>query len=680
MNEELKIIISAEIEKLKSELNKGKEELKGFEKQGESTGSKVGKAMAATGKAVGAAAKAIAAGVIAAGAAMVGVVESTREYRTEQAKLITAFESAGSSAEQAKQTYNDLYRVLGDSGVATEAAGHLAKLTTNQESLAEYTKICQGVYATFGDSLPIESLTEAINETAKTGEVTGALADAINWAGMSEDEFAEQLFWCNSEAEREALIRDTLNGLYSEAAENYEQNAASILDANAAQAAMTEALAQLGAALEPVVTILKGGLAEALTELLPSVQMIAEGLTDMATGAEGGAAKIEEGITTLLTGVINKIVELLPTLLTVGVQIITALISGITEALPQILDAIIGIIPVILQALTDLIPQVTGALLGALPKIIDALVEIAAGVILALADILPKILKQIVSILPKVIKSLIDAIPKLLDAAITFLMAIVEAIPEVIPPLIEALPGLIDALLDELLDNLPVLLDASITLFNALVDAIPAIIPPLVKAIPDIIDSIIDALIQATPIILAAAVKAFAAIVQAIPKILPDLLKGAADIVRNIKTNLVEKLKSALKFDWKLPNIKMPSITVEWKNSPDWLAEAAKFIGLKGIPSFKVNWNALGGVFDKPTIFSYGDSLQGIGENGAEAVVPLENNTEWLDKIAARLSSAMGGSSQPIILQVDGKTFAQTSINSINQLTKQTGKLPLVLV
>lgn len=249
MNEELKIIISAEIDKLKQELQKGQKELKNFEQQGASAGSKVGKALGAAGKAVGTAMKAIGAAVAAAGAAMVGVVESTREYRTEQAKLVTAFEAVGSSAEQAKKTYNDLYRVLGDSGVATEAANHLAKLTTNQKDLAEYTKICQGVYATFGDSLPIESLTEAINETAKTGEITGALADAVNWAGMSEDEFAEQLFWCTSESEREALIRNTLNGLYGEAAEGYEENAANLLAANEAQAALTESLAALGEAL-----------------------------------------------------------------------------------------------------------------------------------------------------------------------------------------------------------------------------------------------------------------------------------------------------------------------------------------------------------------------------------------------------------------------------------------------
>ena len=96
------------------------------------------------------------------------------------------------------------------------------------------------------------------------------------------------------------------------------------------------------------------------------------------------------------------------------------------------------------------------------------------------------------------------------------------------------------------------------------------------------------------------------------------------------------------------------------------------------VPRYSIAWYARGGVFDVPTLFSYGNgALGGLGEHGAEAVVPLENNTEWLDRIAERLGA---GNSRPIVLQVDGKTFAETSVDSINALTRQTGKLGLVLV
>ena len=163
---ELKVIITAEIDKLKEELQEAQKEV---EKVGK-TGKKGFKAFEdCVKKAADVTKKAFAvvgAAIVGAGAALLAIEESTREYRAEQARLATAFESAGGSAAQATVVYNDLYRVLGDSGQATEAAQNLAMLTTEEQALAEWTTICQGIYGTFGESLPIESLTEAANETA----------------------------------------------------------------------------------------------------------------------------------------------------------------------------------------------------------------------------------------------------------------------------------------------------------------------------------------------------------------------------------------------------------------------------------------------------------------------------------------------------------------------------------
>ena len=179
MNEELKIYITAEIEDLKRKINAAQSEIKDFDSKGSKGFKNFGESAKKAGKAVGTALKAAVAAVMAAGAALIGLAASTKDYQDAQAKLKTAFETAGSSAEVAKKTYDDLYRVLGDSDQAVEAANHLAQMTQNQKELEQWTTITQGVYATFGDSLPIESLTEAANETAKTGELTGALADAL---------------------------------------------------------------------------------------------------------------------------------------------------------------------------------------------------------------------------------------------------------------------------------------------------------------------------------------------------------------------------------------------------------------------------------------------------------------------------------------------------------------------
>lgn len=246
--------------------------LKKTDKNAEGFGTK----LLGAGKAAGKFAVGVVGAAAAAGAALVAVAENTREYRTEQGKLQAAFDTSGFSADAARTTYEALNGVLGDSGQAVEAANHLAKLASNEEDLAKWTDICAGVYATFGDSLPIEGLTEAANETAKTGALTGALADALNWAGVNEDEFQASLDACNSEQERQALITETLNGLYTEAADSYREINGEVIAANEAQDKLNQSMAAIGGAIEPFLTWGKLLLAEVLEKLTPVLHYVSE--------------------------------------------------------------------------------------------------------------------------------------------------------------------------------------------------------------------------------------------------------------------------------------------------------------------------------------------------------------------------------------------------------------------
>ena len=210
---------------------------------------------------------------------LMGLAEETREYRNELAKLETSFTSAGHSTEVATKTYKDLYAVLGDEGQVVEASNFLAKLTTTQEGLSAWTDILTGVYAEFGASLPIESLAEASNETAKTGQLTGALADALNWAGISEEEFQARLDECTTESERNYLITEQLTDLYYDSAEAYKKNNASILEANRVNSDYADTMAKMGATIEPVTTTLKAG----FTDLLNTAIQLFGGEIDVET-------------------------------------------------------------------------------------------------------------------------------------------------------------------------------------------------------------------------------------------------------------------------------------------------------------------------------------------------------------------------------------------------------------
>ena len=228
--------------------------------------------------------------------AFLATAEATREYRTDQGKLKAAYETTGHSAETAKEAFQEIYSILGEDDTSVEAANHLAVLTQNEEDLAKWTgTILPGVFAQFGDSLPLEGLTEAANETAKVGQVTGPLADALNWAGISEDKFNESLAKCTTEQERQRLITDTLTKTYKNVSDAYKENNKDIINANKAQARLTDATTRLGAVAEPIMTKLKNMLAdivEAIADAVEEFNKLPDGAQKviLAIGGIGAAA------------------------------------------------------------------------------------------------------------------------------------------------------------------------------------------------------------------------------------------------------------------------------------------------------------------------------------------------------------------------------------------------------
>lgn len=235
--------------------------------------------------------------VAALAASINELVSVTNEFQEDMGKLSVAAQQNNVSTEAANGAYRDMVGILGETDQSVEAVNHLFALCgDNTKSLSDWTNIASGVYATFGDSLPLEGLTEAANETAKVGQVTGPLADAINWASEAavqqgvalsgnqaavdaynsalasgatqEDAFNAALAACNTEQERAQLITDTLSGVYAEAGAQYQQTNADVIAYRQSQSDLTEAMSSLGQTFMPIVT----GLTDVATMLLSGVQ------------------------------------------------------------------------------------------------------------------------------------------------------------------------------------------------------------------------------------------------------------------------------------------------------------------------------------------------------------------------------------------------------------------------
>ena len=218
---------------------------------------------------------------------------ATMELRQDMATLTTSFDNVGMSTETAKSTWKELYAVFGEDDRAVETANHIARMADSQEELNDWVTITTGVFATYQDSLPVEGLAEASAETAKTGTVTGNLADALNWSTeaaemfadymsddvvTAEDAFNVALSECATEQERQALITDTLTKLYGDSAETYRETASAQMEAKEATAEQILAEANLATAIEPVTTKFSELKTTLLTAVAPAIEKVSGGM------------------------------------------------------------------------------------------------------------------------------------------------------------------------------------------------------------------------------------------------------------------------------------------------------------------------------------------------------------------------------------------------------------------
>lgn len=241
------------------------------------------------------------------------VIDETSEYRRIMASLDTSSAQAGYTADETSEAYRRLYGALGDEQSAATALANLQALNLNQDELMGMLDLVTGAWATYGDSIPIDSLSESINETIRTGTVTGTFADVLNWgaregetfgvmlkenteankewndavndAVTAEDFFNLALQDAGSQTERANLLMQAMaeQGLAT-TADAWYQNNQDILEANDAQLTFTENAAQLAERVAPAVNAVKTGFNDLFTAALQATegidfQAIADGIT-----------------------------------------------------------------------------------------------------------------------------------------------------------------------------------------------------------------------------------------------------------------------------------------------------------------------------------------------------------------------------------------------------------------
>lgn len=518
---------------------------------------------------------------LALGGAFIAAVEGTREYRKEMGLLESAFITSGHTSEEAKNTYSDLNAVMGDSGAAVEASQHLALVADNQEELNEATHTLTGVYATFGASLPLEGLAEAMNHTASLGEVQGSLADALEWSGITVDDFNEQLAACSTEEERQDLIMRTLKDTYSKAADQYKETNKDVMAAEKAQEKLSDAFARLGEVFEPVMTKIKEKIAEAMDKAIPKIEKLIDKIKDASKWVKNNQDTINAWVAVIIGATTS--VGLFLLILNWG-KIMTAAttaIKGVTAAV-----------------------KLFNLALKANP--IGLVVSLIAGLVAAFIYLW----------------NTCEPFKK-------FWIDLWEQIKKKTKETVEAVKKWWNNMSEDMKEKFTNMKQKATEIFENIKQTISS----KVQAAKDLASA---AFLTLKAKIISPITEAKNRVVEVFGTIY-STIKGKIESAKEVVDKAMKKIKGffPLSIGKIFSNLKIPKITVSGGKAPFGIAGKGK------LPSFDVKWNAKGAIFDKPTILPTVSGLQGVGEAGAEAVIPLDELYKRFDRIIDKMDALM---------------------------------------
>lgn len=640
--------------------------------------------------------------------------EATREIRQDMATLETSFEKQGFSTETATKTWKELYTVFGEDDRAVEAANLISKMSKDQEDLNEWVTITKGVWGQYQDSLPVEGLAEASNETAKTGKVTGVLADALNWSGeaasmfskymsedvtTAEDAFNEALADCTTEQERQALITETLTALYGDSAKKYEEASGAQIEAKDAAAENILVQNELADTMEPLTTSWQGLKTELLQGILPAAKKFSEwGVSALSWMKEHPTAmKVFAAVVGVLAVALGALVAVVTAYTIAQWAMNSAILANpITWIVVGIVAAIAALVAVFVL-LWDKCEGFRNFFIDMWKKIkvvwaeckpyFDVICEgiktafsIAKDFLIAKFKAAWEGIKLAWSVAVDWFKTCWNNIKLVFSVVKVFLVGYFKTAWEGIKAVWNAVTGYFKAVWNTIKGIFSVVKAVLTGDFKGAWQGIKGIVSTwknyfasVWKSIKNVFASV-KSWFSSTFGAAWTAIKGIWSNVSAffgrtVDKVKNTFSKVTSIITKPFKT-AIDKVKGFFNnLKLKFPSIKLPHFKIKGSFS----------LNPPSVPKLSIDWYKKGGIFTKPTIFSTPSGFKGVGEAGAEAILPIDRLQGYIAGAIEKSSQVVNLQSladaiedlanRPVALNINGKQFALATASSTDSVS-----------
>lgn len=210
--------------------------------------------------------KAIGVAAVASVTALTAAAETTREFRQDLNRMYSNANQAKLTLEETDKGLKNLYSVSGEFDSANEAMSNLIATGYKGKDLVKVIEAVNGASIKWQDTIKQEGLADSIQESLAAGELTGMFSEVMARSGADVKAFGEKLKGTSSLAERQQMVLEWLsNSGLAEVNTAYRENNKELIKAYEADLKYQKSLAKVGEAAEPLSSILKGGLGNALS-------------------------------------------------------------------------------------------------------------------------------------------------------------------------------------------------------------------------------------------------------------------------------------------------------------------------------------------------------------------------------------------------------------------------------
>lgn len=436
-------------------------------------------------------------------------------------------------------------------------------------------------------------------------------------------------------------------------------------------------------------------------QFAPGIENIINLFTKVISGDDEAEDELADSIGEFVENALNKAVSSLPSVVGFVSRLTGKLVESLAGAVPAIVTGAISAVRSIINGLTGFLPNLIGVITNAIPNVLDAIIEAAPQVIKAVTELaarvakaLPGFITKIIEYIPQFVQGIsnfiVEQTPIIVHSVIDIVTGLVQALPGIMQTIVDALPGLFKALTDFIANNAPMVLQATLDIVQALIQAVPEIAKAIYPMIPQIMDALVEAVVNFVPVWIDAFKRMFEMLASAIPGIWENVQKAFFKVFELWKTNIFDRARDAFGEIWEHIKNKVSPIgqkigeaiggafktainaaieTVERALNaiPNAINKALDAINsLPGVniaklPEVVLPRLARGGIINKPTVAA-------IGEDGTEAVLPLEKNKQGLKQIAAALADEMKVGAFPRI-GTGSQVTAGTTVNMTQNIT-----------